>query len=103
VEGNGLLQEHLMLQRWKLPLHHLVLCLICSNCNFYAVAGQKYLGMRPQEGRSIYLDVQATTPMDPRVLDAMLPLMVESFGNPHSRTHDYGREAANLVEEARQV
>ncbi|KAJ2698730.1 cysteine desulfurase, partial [Coemansia spiralis] len=38
----------------------------------------------------IYLDAQATTPLDPRVLDAMMPYMTESYGNPHSRTHKYG-------------
>jgi len=51
--------------------------------------------------RPVYLDAQATTPVDPRVLDAMLPLYVEQFGNCHSRTHSYGWEAQDLVEEAR--
>jgi cysteine desulfurase len=37
-------------------------------------------------GRPAYLDFQATTPLDPRVLDAMLPYMLGKFGNPHSRT-----------------
>eukprot|EP01114_Cavostelium_apophysatum_P016057 TRINITY_DN4507_c0_g1_i1.p1 TRINITY_DN4507_c0_g1~~TRINITY_DN4507_c0_g1_i1.p1 ORF type:complete len:476 (-),score=119.71 TRINITY_DN4507_c0_g1_i1:49-1476(-) len=52
-------------------------------------------------GRSIYMDMQATTPLDPRVLDAMLPLFTETFGNPHSRTHIYGWESEHLVEDAR--
>ena len=51
--------------------------------------------------RPIYLDLQATTPMDPRILDSMLPFMVDAFGNPHSRTHAYGWEAEKAVEEAR--
>jgi len=51
--------------------------------------------------KSIYLDMQSTTPVDPRVLDAMLPLLTESFGNPHSRTHVYGWEALDVVEDAR--
>ena len=42
--------------------------------------------------------LQSTTPVDPRVLDAMLPLYTESYGNPHSRTHVYGWEAEQLVE-----
>ena len=51
--------------------------------------------------RPIYLDYQATTPMDPRVLEAMLPWFIEKFGNPASVTHAYGREAADAVEAAR--
>ncbi|CAE1300188.1 iscS [Acanthosepion pharaonis] len=54
------------------------------------------------ELRPLYLDVQATTPMDPRVLDAMLPHMVSYFGNPHSRTHAYGWESEAAMENARQ-
>ncbi|PHZ13314.1 cysteine desulfurylase [Rhizopus microsporus ATCC 52813] len=54
------------------------------------------------EGRPIYLDMQATSPMDPRVLDAMLPYMTELYGNPHSRTHKYGWETEEAVEKARE-
>jgi cysteine desulfurase len=69
--------------------------------------------------RPIYLDMQvieavtfmmqpsdyakATTPVDPRVLDAMLPYLTDQYGNPHSRTHAYGWEAEKGVEDARQV
>ena len=49
----------------------------------------------------VYLDYQSTTPVDPRVLDAMLPWFTERFGNPHSTSHELGRESAEAVEEAR--
>jgi cysteine desulfurase len=55
-----------------------------------------------REGRAAYLDMQATTPMDPRVLDAMLPHMLGSYGNPHSRTHQYGWDSEKVVENARE-
>ena len=44
---------------------------------------------------------QATTPLDPRVLDAMLPYWTDQYGNPHSRTHFFGWEADEAVETAR--
>ena len=49
----------------------------------------------------IYLDNHATTPMDPRVLDAMLPFFTTEFGNPASRNHKFGWAAATAVENAR--
>ena len=52
--------------------------------------------------RPIYLDMQATTPTDPRVLDAMLPFLTGLYGNPHSRTHAYGWETEKAAETARQ-
>uniref|UniRef100_A0A336MBV3 CSON014819 protein n=1 Tax=Culicoides sonorensis TaxID=179676 RepID=A0A336MBV3_CULSO len=54
------------------------------------------------EGRPLYLDAQATTPMDPRVLDAMLPYLTNYYGNPHSRTHAYGWESEAAMEKARE-
>jgi cysteine desulfurase len=51
----------------------------------------------------IYLDHHATTPCDPRVVEAMLPFFSEQFGNPASLTHEHGRRAASAVEDARIV
>ena len=53
--------------------------------------------------KPLYLDAQATTPVDYRVLDAMLPYLTNQYGNPHSRTHAFGWESEKAVEVARQV
>ena len=50
----------------------------------------------------IYLDYSSTTPVDPRVVDALLPFLREDFGNPASRSHAYGWKAEEAVETARQ-
>ena len=50
----------------------------------------------------IYMDYSATTPVDPRVVDKMIPYLREHFGNPASRSHAYGWEAERAVEEARE-
>ena len=49
----------------------------------------------------VYLDYHATTPVDPRVLEAMLPYFTEIFGNPASSRHQWGWKAQEAVEPAR--
>ena len=50
----------------------------------------------------IYMDYSATTPVDPRVVDKMIPYLREQFGNPASRSHSYGWDAERAVEQARE-
>ena len=52
--------------------------------------------------KKIYLDYQATTPVDPKILEKMIPYFTENFGNPHSNNHEFGRSANSAVEDARE-
>ena len=54
-----------------------------------------------KNSRPVYLDYQATTPLYPQVLEAMIPYFTEKFGNPHSQGHCYGWETEEAVELAR--
>jgi len=52
--------------------------------------------------KKIYLDYQATTPVDPKILEKMIPYFTENFGNPHSINHQFGRSANSAIESARE-
>ena len=67
----------------------------------YPLPGFERPLVRIQNQMPVYMDFQATTPMDPRALAAMLPYFTVAFGNPHSRTHAYGWESEKAVEVAR--
>ena len=51
--------------------------------------------------KKIYLDYQATTPVDPQILKKMIPYFSENFGNPHSNNHEFGRKVNEDIENAR--
>lgn len=71
-------------------------CLLtCTDPEFIEMKGIRLAGA------PLYLDMQATTPLDPRVIDAMLPFWTDQYGNPHSRTHMFGWESEDAVEIAR--
>ena len=53
------------------------------------------------QGKVQYFDYQATTPIDYRVMDAMIPYLTEHYGNPHSKTHQFGWDSSKAIEKAR--
>ncbi len=66
------------------------------------MSSPKPVPMFSPEHFPIYMDYSATTPIDPRVVDKMIPFLREQFGNPASRSHAYGWSAEEAVENARQ-
>src|SRR5262249_26857584 len=74
----------------------------CRRPRLFSGAGYNTPVARPRATamKPIYLDYNATTPLDPAVVEAMLPWLKEGFGNPSS-THAYGKAAHDAVERAR--
>ncbi|CAH8660286.1 unnamed protein product [Schistosoma margrebowiei] len=72
----------------------------CAEAELLVEDGNKSRSCKPI--RPLYFDFQASTQLDPRVLDAMLPFYISHFGNPHSRTHEYGWYCEEAVEKARE-
>lgn len=74
-----------------------------TDLNKEAIKQNMNITVDSDKGRKIiFMDFQSTTPLDPRVTDAMLPYMTVKFGNPHSKSHEYGWEAEKAVETARE-
>lgn len=73
-------------------------------CTMYDASQSTLANTAPkqEELKPLYLDAQATTPLDPRVLDSMMPYLTSFYGNPHSRTHAYGWESEAAMETARE-
>ena len=91
------------LLRAALPLQRAVPACARALSTSYAAASPEFtIAGQSRPGRAVYLDSQATTPLDPRALDAMMPYMTGMFGNPHSVTHAYGWEASEVVDTARE-
>src|SRR6266487_6607689 len=66
-----------------------------------ALAGTVHSASRATHREPVYLDYHASTPCDPRVVEAMLPFFIETFANPSSSIHAPGRQASEAVERAR--
>jgi cysteine desulfurase len=77
-----------------------------SRCRQTCISGcvrQTAAMEQPETKRAIYLDYNATTPVDPEVMEVVRFYMMEEFGNAGSRTHEYGARAKKAVENAREV
>jgi cysteine desulfurase len=77
-------------------------CLIAQCFCCWMRVGTGFASSRVSTAKPIYLDYAATTPVDPRVVQKMVPYLYENFGNPASRSHAFGWAAEEAVEIARE-
>jgi cysteine desulfurase len=74
-----------------------------TSCSINQMAGAGQIAAKENGQMPLYLDYSATTPCDPKTVQAMLPYLTDWFGNPHSRNHAYGWQAEQAVDQARAI
>jgi cysteine desulfurase len=90
-----MLKNYLKIFKYKLPKFYSEKCGLGEDSAFN-------ISQIENKSNTVFLDFQSTTPVDPRVLDSMLPYLTSQYGNPHSKSHIYGWEAEKAVESARE-
>ncbi|CAI2371538.1 unnamed protein product [Moneuplotes crassus] len=75
---------------------------LIKSCSSLVKMSRRFCSTIDYEAKPIFLDNQATTPIDPRVFDEMVPHMTRDFGNPHSTAHIYGTKQMKVCDKARE-